>query len=140
MTTGKDRVMGMNRTSMCRWFVPAVAFVIGLVVAAAELGSNASPWQAAVAFVIVAGYALGLRLLQSRSETASLLSGLPVDERWESINNRALALAAEAIAIFLLAVFVVTEFGGGDAMPYAMSIAAFGVAYLGGILWYRWRL
>jgi hypothetical protein len=139
MMTGKNRVTGMNRTGLSKWFVPAVAFVIGLVMAAAELGRQASPWQAAVAFAIVAVYALGLRLLQSRSETASLLSGLPVDERWESINNRALVLAAEAIAIFLLAVFVMTEFRGGDAMPYAMSLAAFGVVYFGGILWYRWR-
>jgi len=45
------------------------------------------PWQAVLTFAIVAGYALGLRLLQSKSETASLLSGLPVDERWESIKT-----------------------------------------------------
>jgi uncharacterized membrane protein len=126
-------------TNVGKWFVPAVGFVIGIVFAAAELGSHASPWQAALAFAIVAAYALGLRLLQSRSETASLLSGLPVDERWESINNRALALAAQVIAIVLLVAFVATQFGGGDAMPYAMSLALFAVAYLGGILWFRWR-
>jgi hypothetical protein len=107
--------------------------------AAAELGRNAAPWQAALAFAIVAAYALGLRLLQSKSETASLLSGLPIDERWESINNRALVLAAQVIAVILLAAFLVTQFGGGDAMPYAGMIAVFGVAYLGGIAWFRWR-
>ena len=122
-----------------KWLVPAVGFVIGIVMAAAELGRNATPWQAALAFAIVAAYALGLRLLQSRSETASLLSGLPVDERWESINNHALSLAAQVIAIVLLAAFLITEFGVGDATPYALLGAAFAVAYLGGIVWYRWR-
>ena len=122
-----------------KWFVPAVGFVIGILMAAAELGRNAAPGQAALAFAIVAAYALGLRLLQSRSETASLLSGLPVDERWESINSHALALAAQVIAIVLLAAFLITQFSGGDAMPYAMAGALFAVAYLGGIVWYRWR-
>jgi len=122
-----------------KWFVPVVGFVIGILMAAAELGRNAAPWQAALAFAIVAVYALGLRLLQSKSETASLLSGLPVDERWESINNRALALAAQVIAVILLAAFLVTQFGGGDAMPYAATLAVFSIAYIGGIAWYRWR-
>ena len=122
-----------------KWLVPAVGFVIGILMAAAELGRNAAPWQAALAFAIVAAYALGLRLLQSKSETASLLSGLPIDERWESINNRALALAAQVIALVLLAAFLITQFSGGDATPYAMSVAVFAVAYLGGIVWYRWR-
>ena len=122
-----------------KWLVPAVGFVIGIVMAAAELGRNATPWQAALAFAIVAAYALGLRLLRARRKTASLLSGLPVDERWESINNHALSLAAQVIAIVLLAAFLITEFGGGDATPYALLGAAFAVAYLGGIVWYRWR-
>ena len=122
-----------------KWFVPVVGFVIGILMAAAELGRNAAPWQAALSFAIVAAYALGLRLLQSKSETASLLSGLPIDERWESINNRALSLAAQVIAVILLAAFLVTQFGGGDAMPYASMIAVFAVAYLGGIAWFRWR-
>jgi Na+/H+ antiporter NhaD/arsenite permease-like protein len=126
-------------TGMSKWAVPAVGFVVGLLVAAAELGRRATPLQAALAFAIVAAYALGLRLLQSRSETASLLSGLPVDERWESINNRALALAAQVIAVIILVVFLVTEYEGGDAMPYALLEAAFAAAYFGGILWYRWR-
>ena len=77
-------------TGMSKWAVPAVGFVVGLLVAAAELGRRATPLQAALAFAIVAAYALGLRLLQSRSETASLLSGLPVDERRPKIHRRRL--------------------------------------------------
>ena len=126
-------------TTLSRWFVPAVGLVLGLLIAAAELGRNASPWQAAVSFAIVAGYALALRALQSRSDMASLLSGLPRDERWTSINLRALSLAAQVIAVVLVVAFLVAQFSGGDADTYARLGAIFAVAYLGGLVWYRWR-
>jgi hypothetical protein len=119
--------------------VPAVGFVLGLLMALALLGRHASLGQAAVAFVIVAGYAIALRALQSRSDMASLLSGLPRDERWESINLRALSLAAQLIAVVLVGAFLVTQFGGGDSTPYAWVGAVFAVAYLGGLAWYRSR-
>ena len=126
-------------TGMSKWLVPAVAVIIGILIVAAELGHDASPTGAAIGFAIVVGYGLALRLLQSRSETASLLSGMPVDERWEFINNRALSLAAQVIAVVLVTAFLVAQFQGGDAMPYAWTGAAFAVAYLGGLLWYRSR-
>jgi hypothetical protein len=126
-------------TTFSKWLVPAAGFVLGLLIAAAELGRSASPWQAAISFAIVAGYALALRALQSRSDVASLLSGLPRDERWESINLRALSLAAQVIAVALVGAFLVTQFGGGDATPYAWLGAVFAVAYLGGLVWYRSR-
>jgi hypothetical protein len=77
-------------------------------------------------------------VLQSRSDMASLLSGLPRDERWESINLRALSLAGQLIAVVLVGAFLVTQFGG-DSTPYAWVGAVFGVGYLGGLLWYRSR-
>ena len=126
-------------TSMSRWVVPAVGFVLGLLIAAAEMGRNASPWQAAVAFAIVAGYAIALRVLQSRSDMASLLSGLPRDERWASINLRALSLAAQLIAVVLVGAFLVAQFGGADSTPYAWLGAVFALGYLGGLVWYRSR-
>jgi cobalamin synthase len=126
-------------TNKSKWVVPAVGFVIGLLMAAALLGRHASLGQAAVAFVIVAGYAIALRVLQSRSDMASLLSGLPRDERWESINLRALSLAGQLIAVVLVGAFLVTQFSGGDSMPYAWVGAVFAVGYLGGLLWYRSR-
>lgn len=126
-------------TTLSRWFVPAVGFVLGILIAAAEMGRDASPWQAALAFAIVAGYALALRALQTRSDMASLLSGLPRDERWESINLRALSLAAQVIAVVLVIAFLATRFGGGDATTYAWLGAIFAVAYLGGLVWYRSR-
>ena len=126
-------------TGLTKWVVPAIGFVLGLLFAAAELGRQASLGQAALAFVIVAGYAIALRLLQSRSDMASLLSGLPRDERWDSINLRALSLAGQVIAVVLVGAFLVAQFGGGDAMQYAWVGAVFAVAYLGGLVWYRSR-
>jgi hypothetical protein len=126
-------------TTMSRWFVPVVGIVLGLLIAAAELGRGASPLEATVAFAIVAGYVLVLRALQSRSDMASVLSGLPTDERWASINVRALSLAGQVMAIVLVAAFLVTRFGGGDATTYAQLGAVFGIAYLVGLAWYRMR-
>jgi hypothetical protein len=124
---------------MSKWVVPALAFVLALLIAAAELGRHSSLTQAAVAFAIAAGYGIALRVLQSRSDMASLLSGLPADERWESINLRALSLAAQLIAVVLVGAFLVTQFGGADSTPYAWLGAVFAAAYLGGLLWYRSR-
>lgn len=125
--------------AISKWTVPIVGLVLGLLISAAMLGSNASPAQAAVSFAIVAGYAIVLRLLQSRSDVASLLSGLPRDERWETINLRALSLAAQVMAIVLVGAFLVTQFGKADATPYTWLGALFALTYLGGILWYRQR-
>lgn len=124
---------------MSRWAVPLLGLVLGLLFAVATMGRQASPVQVVVAFAIVAGYAVGLRALQSRSDMASLLSGLPRDERWSSINLRALSLAAQVIAVVLVGAFLVAQFAGGDAMPYAWLGAVFGVAYLGGLAWYQRR-
>jgi hypothetical protein len=32
-----------------------------------------------------------------------------------------------------------TQGWGGDSTPYALAGAALAIAYLGGIIWYRWR-
>ena len=126
-------------TALGKWFVPIVGLVVAILIAASMLGSHASPAEAALSFAIVAGYAIVLRVLQSRSDVAGLLSGLPRDERWESINLRALSLAASVLAVVLVGAFLVAQFANADPTPYAWLGAVFGVAYLGGIVWYRQR-
>jgi hypothetical protein len=121
------------------WTVPIAGFVIGILIAASMLGSDATPAEAAISFAFVAGYAILLRLLQSRSDVASLLSGMPSDERWEWINHRALSLSAQVIAIALVGAFIITQFNRADATPFAWLGALFAATYLGGILWYRQR-
>ena len=126
-------------TTMSRWAVPALSFVLGLLIAGAALGRDATPAQAAIAFACVAGYGALILVLRSRSDVASVLSGLPRDERWESINVRALSLAAQVIAVVLVGAFLVASFSGRDPMPYAWVGAVFAVAYLSGLVWYRSR-
>jgi len=126
-------------TTMTRWVVPAVGVIVGLLMSLALLGRQASLAQAVIAFGIVAAYGIALRALQSRSDMASLLSGLPRDERWESINTRALSLAAQLLAVALVSAFLAVSFAGGDPMPYAWPGALFAAVYLGGLLWYRSR-
>jgi Na+/H+ antiporter NhaD/arsenite permease-like protein len=127
------------RLTSSRWFVPAVALVIGSLIVAAELGGGSKPLQAVIGFAIVAVYAIGLLVLQSRSDVARVLSGLPPDERWESINNRALSTSAQVIAVVLVGAFVISSFQGADPMPYAWTAAVFSLAYLGSLAWYRAR-
>lgn len=126
-------------TTLSKWFVPAVGIVLGLAIAAAEMARSGNPAQAAVAFALVAGYVLILRAFQSRSDMAMLLSGLPRDERWTSINVRALSMAAQVMAVVIVIGFLATQFGGGETDTYARLGAIFAVAYVGGLIWYRSR-
>lgn len=122
-----------------RWFVPGLALLIGVLIVLAGVGTGARPVQYALGFAVVAGYALALVALQSRSDVAKLMSGMPPDERWESINLRALSAAAQVIAVVLVVAFLVSAFAGADPMPYAWLGAVFAAAYLGSLAWYRAR-
>jgi hypothetical protein len=124
---------------MSRSLLPLGGLALAFLIAAAELATGAPPVQAALAFAIVVGYALLVFALQSRSDVASVLSGLPRDERWESINLRALALAAQLLAVALVGAFLVASFGHTDPMPYAWLGAVLALGYIGGIGWYRAR-
>jgi hypothetical protein len=128
-----------TRLEMDKWLVPVVGIVIGVLIALALLGQHAAPWQVALSVAIVVGYALAIQLLQHRSDVASVLAGRPADERWSSINERALSLAAQATAVVLVVAFIATTFAGGDALPYAWVGLVLAVTYLLGIAWYRAR-
>jgi len=80
---------------------------------------------------------VSLRGLESRSDVARALPGLPRDERWTSINLRALSLAARVLAIVLLGAFLLTQVNGGDTDTYARIGAIFAATYVGGLVWYR---
>jgi hypothetical protein len=122
-----------------KWATPLVGIALGLVLAVVELVRTSSAALAVAVLAIMAAYSLVLVLLRARSETVSLLSGLAVDERWESINRRALASTAEVMAIVLVGAFIGVEATGGDATPYSWTAAVLGVSYVVGITWYRWR-
>jgi len=101
-------------------------------------------WHAYLVFALSIGTVVGLQVLMHKSGAAITVMGRPVDERWESINTRAFALAAKVMLLVLWT--AICSFGAMDARgaeidynPYLLTLAGLGVAYLGGIIWYRWR-
>lgn len=122
-----------------RWLMPITAIALGLAIAGADYVRARSLLGALAGFSIVVGYVVAVMLLQKRFETASVLAGVPVDERWATINQRALASTAAVLAVVLVVAFVAAELTGGDALAYAGLAAIFTGVYLGSILWFRWR-
>ena len=122
------------------WWLVLVGLAVGGVLGLADLAANGSPGRALIDVAIVGGYTLVLALLQSRSETASVLAGSPVDERWAAINLQALATAGLVAAVVSLGGFVLAEVTGHDWSGFAIVAGAIGIAYIGGVIWYRWRL
>jgi hypothetical protein len=122
-----------------KWVTPAFGLVLAAVMALVELRRSGSALQAVAIFAIVGGYAAVVFVLRTRSETFGLLAGVPVDERWRSINQRALATTAQLMALVLVASFLGVEATGGDGMPYAWTACVLALGYLGSILWFRWR-
>lgn len=122
------------------WWLVLVGLAVGGVLGAADLMATGSSGRALTDVAIVAGYTVLLALLRSRSDTASVLAGTPVDERWESINLHALAGAGLVAAVVSLGGLVLAEVTGHDGFGFVIVAGAVGIAYIGGILWYRWRL
>jgi len=126
-------------TAMRRSPVLAVGIVIGLVMGTAALMGGGEAWRAALTTVIPIGYAALVTILARRSESASVLAGRPVDERWEHINLEASAWALGASAVVVLAAFVVVQAQGGDWLPYALIGLAMAVSYVGSLVLVRLR-
>jgi hypothetical protein len=114
---------------------PVLAFslVVGLVFGGAALVGGHPIWQAALSTAIPIGYAVVVTVIARRSETASVLAGRPVDERWELFNLEAIAWAFGATAIVALAAFVVSDATGGDWTPYAFIAAVMAITYAGSL-------
>jgi hypothetical protein len=110
-----------------------VGVVIGLAIGAAELAGGGTPLGAAISTAIPIGYAVVVTLLARRSETASVLAGRPVDERWELMNQEAAAWALGLSAVVVLVAFVVVDAAGGDWQPYAFIGAVMAIAYAGSL-------
>jgi hypothetical protein len=123
-----------------RWWIVVVGVVVGGVLAAADFVASGSPVRAALDIAIVTGYTVLLAAFRSRSETASVLAGGPADERQQSINLHALAAAGIVGAFVSLGGFAVAELSGRDWSGFAVVAGAIGIAYIGGVIWYRSRI
>jgi len=114
-----------------------VAIVVGIIMGAAELIGGGKAWSAAVTAIVPIGYGVLVTVLARRSDSASVLAGRPVDERWEHIGAEASTWAFGASAIVVLAALVVVMARNGDFLPYAFIGAAMAVAYLAALILVR---
>jgi hypothetical protein len=126
-------------TALRRSPVLWVGVVIGLAIGAGELAGGGTVVRAAISTAIPIGYAVVVTLLARRSETAGVLAGQPVDERWELMNQEAAAWAFGLSAIVVIAAFIVAGATGGDRLPYAFAGAIMAVAYVGSLAVIRLR-
>ncbi|TAK00140.1 MAG: hypothetical protein EPO36_09700 [Chloroflexota bacterium] len=126
-------------TAIRRSPVLVVGVIAGLVIGAAELVGGGTVLQAAISAAIPIAYALLVTLLARRSETAGVLAGRPVDERWELMNQEAAGWAFGLSAIVVLGAFVVADATGGDWLPYAFVGAVMAIAYVGSFVYLRLR-
>jgi hypothetical protein len=110
-----------------------VGVLVGIAIGAAEVMGGGPGWRAGLSTAIPIGYALIVTVLSRRSETAGVLAGRPVDERWELMNQEAAAWALGLSAIVILAGFIVADASGGDQIPYALIGGAMAVAYAGSL-------
>ena len=139
MTTSADKGEATARFSLGRWWIVVFGAALGSVMGAADLALNGSPARAAADVVILVGYTAILALLRTRSETASALGGYPVDERWQAINQGALAAAGMVGGLVALCGFLIAEASGRDWSGFAIVGAVIGVAYIGTVVWGRLR-
>jgi uncharacterized membrane protein len=122
------------------WWLILVGLVIGGILGAADYLANGSPSRALIDVAIVVGYTAALAVFRARSETAGVLAGDPVDERWQLINMRAMATAGQIAGFVSLTGFILAEATGHDWSGFAIVAGAVGIAYIGGVIWYRSRL
>jgi hypothetical protein len=120
-----------------KWFVPATALAMGLVIFAAQwAGGDPSGGVVSLAILIGAG---AIFLFGGRSETIRGLRGDGRDERFRDMDIKATALSGMAIISAIIVAFVVELARGEDGMPYAWLGAIGGLTYIVAIVALRLR-
>jgi hypothetical protein len=111
---------------------------LGLVISAAIVigGNLTSGLITLAAFVIFAAFFY----FGARNETVQGIGSPARDERWETINQRALAFAGAVVTLILIVGWIVDVLQGQDGSPYAEIVGGAAVAYLAAALWLRSRI
>ncbi len=125
------------RIRRSKWFFPAYAVGLGLVVCGAEaLGGHLVRGVESLAIMAVFGL---LVLIGGRSETVRGLRGDGRDERFAMIDLRATAIAGSALVVAVLVAWLVELARGRDGSPYTWLAGVGGAAYVAAVAFLRWR-
>lgn len=117
--------------------VPAFAIAIGIVyLIAATIGGSFT--GGLIMLGVMVAYAVFL-VVGGRSDVVQMLRGQPADERYRHIETRATVIAANVIAVFVVALAVIEFAKGRDGSPYTLIAFVFAVTYVLSLVWLRWR-
>jgi hypothetical protein len=113
------------------------SLALGLVISAAIVigGNLTSGLITLAAFVVFAAFFY----FGARNETVEGIGSPARDERWEMINQRALAFTGTVVTLILIVGWIVEVLQGQDGSPYAEIVGGAALAYLGAALWLRSR-
>jgi hypothetical protein len=126
--------MQMTRS---KWFIPAFAVLLGLVMFAAQwVGGHPGTGLGSLAIMAAFGAVV---LLGGRSETIRGLRGDGRDERFREMDVRATAFAGTVVILAIIVAFVVEIARGQDGAPYTWLGAIAGLAYIGAVIAIRLR-
>jgi hypothetical protein len=116
-----------------RWFMPAFAGVLGLIVFAAQwIGGD--PTGGVISLGIMLGFAALLLLLEGRSGAIAVMNRPAVDERARRIDLHATAFAGVVLVTVVIGMFLYEVARGRDPSPYAQLGAVGGLSYLAALV------
>jgi hypothetical protein len=137
-TTHKRDDSHVSQLHRTRWFLPAFALLIGLVMLGAFwIGDNLA--QGIGSFGVMAFVAALFYFGGRRSETLAGIGGPARDERWEKIDLHATALAGLVLILAIIGAFLVEVAQGKDGSPYVALGALGGLAYILSVAFLRRR-
>ena len=120
-------------TTIVRNPVFVVGVVVGLALGAAEVVGSGEWWRVIVSGGIPILYAAVVTIVGRRSDSLSVLSGRPVDERAEHVSQEASTWAFGLTAIVVVGAVAWQVATRGDWAPYAALAVVMAVAYLGSL-------
>jgi len=114
------------------------SLALGVVISAAiVIGGNLT--SGLITFAAFAAFA-AFFYLGMRNETVAGLASPARDERWETINQRALTFSGAVVTLVLIVGWIADVLQGQDGSPYAEIVGGGAIAYFAAALWLRSRM
>jgi Na+/H+ antiporter NhaD/arsenite permease-like protein len=124
-------------TCKSKWFQPALAFVLGLVMLAAEWAGG-HPDQGAASSGAMMAFA-AILVFGGRSELVRDLRADDRDERASQIQLKAVAIAGHVTIVAVVVGFLVEVARGHDGHSFTWLGALVGLTYLAALRILEWR-